>query len=277
MARSFNGTSQWLNANTSFTFNAADLPYSYTLSAWFLATGTATAYDVFNIGTAGTSASDSNADQLRILLNNSGAGKMDAQARLNAGSGMTATAGGTFSANTWNHGVAIFNGTSTPNVVTATAYLNGAGKTSSGASNTSGLRNSGCAVGALIFANSTQFNYLSGSVADAAIWNVQLTDAEVLALAKGARPWTIRPSALVAWFPLDGLASPEVDLSGKKNNQTLNGGPILSSSGPPVMMFTPRWPQNIVGAAAAAAASGIHFRRTLSPLGTRAGSRQVAA
>lgn len=43
---------------------------------------------------------------------------------------------------------------------------------------------------------------LSGMLAHVAFWNAALTDAEVLALARGADPRTIRPSALVAYWPL---------------------------------------------------------------------------
>lgn len=113
-----------------------------------------------------------------------------------------------------------------------------------------------------------------GTMADFALWSVILTAAELTALNQGARPGQIRPAGLQIWYPLDGLQSPEPDFSGNAHNGTLNGTSL--ASGPPVMMLTPRWPQTKL-AGAAAAASGIHFRRTLSPLGTRAGSRQAEA
>jgi hypothetical protein len=112
--------------------------------------------------------------------------------------------------------------------------------------------------------------FWNGRIADMAIWNVVLTAGEASALANGARPPTIRPNALLRYWPLDGLQSPEPDLSGHVNNGTVTGTAL--AAGPPVMMFTPHWPQFISGAAAA---SSVVSRRSLSALGTRVGSRQV--
>lgn len=116
-------------------------------------------------------------------------------------------------------------------------------------------------------------NVLTGKIADAAFWvGAALAQGEATALARGARPYMIRPLQLKGYWPLDGLRSPEPDLSGNVNNLTLTGTAL--ASGPPVAMFTPRQPQLIVGAAAAASSS-IVFRRSLSSLGTRTGSRQA--
>jgi hypothetical protein len=83
----------------------------------------------------------------------------------------------------------------------------------------------------------------NGDIADAAIWNVALTVSEMAALAQGARPNTIRTLSLVGWWPFDGLQSLEPDLSGFANNGTLTGTSL--ASGPPIMQFTPRWPQGL--------------------------------
>lgn len=81
----------------------------------------------------------------------------------------------------------------------------------------------------------------TGNIADCGLWNVTLTAAEIAALNRGARPLQIRPSALVGYWPLTGLQSPEPDLSGNKNNGTLTG--TTPAFGPPIAQFTPRWPQ----------------------------------
>jgi hypothetical protein len=73
-----------------------------------------------------------------------------------------------------------------------------------------------------------------------AVWNVVLTAAEHLSLSKGVLPYKIRPSALIGWWQLDGLQSPEPDFSGKANNGTLTGTALVF--GAPTMPFTPRWP-----------------------------------
>lgn len=114
--------------------------------------------------------------------------------------------------------------------------------------------------------------WFSGPLADVAVWNVILTTSEITALCRGARPSRVRPLSLLSWWPLDGLQSPEPDLSGNAHNGTLTG--TASALGPPFMPFTPRWPQSII---VGAAAPSTIFRRTLSNLGTRTGSRQVEA
>jgi hypothetical protein len=86
--------------------------------------------------------------------------------------------------------------------------------------------------------NNAGRNY-SGSIADATLWSAELSAAEIVALAKGARPRSIRPLGLSVWWPLDGLRSPEPDLSGNARNGVLSGSSI--GSGPPFMAFTPRW------------------------------------
>jgi hypothetical protein len=85
-----------------------------------------------------------------------------------------------------------------------------------------------------------------GSTADLAWFNTNLTAAEVTALAKGARPNTFR--SLLQWFPLGGMGSTtEPDLSGNANNGTVTG--TSPAFGPPIMQFTPRWPQFVFSAA----------------------------
>jgi hypothetical protein len=46
---------------------------------------------------------------------------------------------------------------------------------------------------------------------------------------------------LIGWWPLDGFASPEVDLSRNAFNGALTG--TTAAFGPPLMPFTPRTPQ----------------------------------
>lgn len=55
--------------------------------------------------------------------------------------------------------------------------------------------------------------YMSGRICEAAIWNVALTDAQVAQLARGICPLRIRTGALLAYWPLFGNASPEVNFA----------------------------------------------------------------
>lgn len=63
----------------------------------------------------------------------------------------------------------------------------------------------------------------AGSCADAAVWNTVLSGANITSLLNGVRPVNVNSANLKAWYPLDGYASPETDLSGSGNNLTLTG------------------------------------------------------
>ena len=117
----------------------------------------------------------------------------------------------------------------------------------------------------------TNAREMQGGVADAAVWTVALTQGEITALAAGARPPSIRQGSLVGYWPLDGLQSPEPDLSGFANNMTLNGTPTFQT-GPPLTPFTPRTQSNWLGTTSSFTAT---FRKTLSSIGSRVGDRQV--
>lgn len=60
------------------------------------------------------------------------------------------------------------------------------------------------AVGAQHYLSSGWADYMNGYVAEAAIWNVALTDADLGILAVGFSPELVRPEALVFYAPLIG-------------------------------------------------------------------------
>jgi hypothetical protein len=134
--------------------------------------------------------------------------------------------------NTWSH-VAIVLGTSNA----FSLYINGVFQsTITAAAPTSPVEDS-CAIG-----GSPGFvSYYAGLMADVAFWSVVLSATEIAGLAKGIRPYVIRPGSLSLWLPLGGLQSPEPDLSGNLSNGTLSG--TTAAFGPPFAPFTPRWPQ----------------------------------
>lgn len=56
-----------------------------------------------------------------------------------------------------------------------------------------------------------------GDVANLAIWNVALSDDEIVALAEGAHPFQFQRSSLVGYWPLDGIGTTERDLIQNRN------------------------------------------------------------
>jgi hypothetical protein len=53
-----------------------------------------------------------------------------------------------------------------------------------------------------VYAAGVRARFLNGRLAEAAIWNTDLTDDEFAALADGYRPTLIRPNKLVFYAPL---------------------------------------------------------------------------
>jgi len=79
--------------------------------------------------------------------------------------------------------------------------------------------------------DSTPSDYWDGAISSVAIWNVVLTDQEVLSLANGVSPLRLHRSALIAYWPVGGQST-EPDIIGGVN-LTVNGTP-LQVEGPPI-------------------------------------------
>lgn len=108
-------------------------------------------------------------------------------------------------------------------------------------------------VGAKTDADGTGFElFWNGQIAEAAVWNASLTDAEIIALSNGYSPLLIRPANLVRYIPILGRNSPELELI-SANNMTITG--TTTTAHPPMIYPT----QPISGfAAAAAPPAGVH-------------------
>lgn len=114
------------------------------------------------------------------------------------------------SVNTWNHACAVFASSDDRRV-----YLNGGSKGTDTTNLTpTALSHTHISV---YVTDSTEYYYLSGRAAEAAIWNVDLTDAEVAILARGYSPLFVRPQNLIAYWPLSSKWGDQ-DISGNQNN-----------------------------------------------------------
>ncbi|KKK85173.1 hypothetical protein LCGC14_2775960, partial [marine sediment metagenome] len=111
------------------------------------------------------------------------------------GNGVADTSTG-YSANTWHHACGVFASTTS-----RSAYLDGGGKIS----NTTSITPSAAALDATtigVLRTNALAEYMSGRIAEVAIWNIALTDGEVAILALGYSPLFIHPQSLVAYWPL---------------------------------------------------------------------------
>jgi len=119
---------------------------------------------------------------------------------VNGGSVVNLSSGVTYSADTWYHVVAVFAGAQDHRL-----YVNGANKVTDVATSVAIGAIDNTTIGILLIFGSS-FTPFSGNVADPALWDVALTDAEAASLGTaGYSPLLIRPQSLVAFWPLGGL------------------------------------------------------------------------
>jgi hypothetical protein len=115
------------------------------------------------------------------------------QASSNAGTGIASSSAGSIAANTWASGVGQFNTTTN-----RLAYLNAVAGTTSTAERIVTFNQ--LQIGA--DTSTTRNIPYNGDLADVAVWDVALTDAEIVSLAKGFKPYRIRPQSLRTYVPL---------------------------------------------------------------------------
>ena len=142
-----------------------------------------------------------------------------------------------YTANSWHHAAGVWT-----SATSRAAFLNGANKGTNSTSCTPGGLNH-VNIAAYQGASSGVLGPLNGSVAEAAIWNVALSDAEIARLAEGVSPLEIRPESIVAYWSLDGLDSPEPDwkpVSGTRYPLTMTGTMAFANHAP-VNRFSQQW------------------------------------
>lgn len=118
---------------------------------------------------------------------------------LAGGAAASASTSSGYSANTWHHAC----GVETSSTSRA-AFIDGGSK---GTDTTSRSPAGADRISIAREGLSTPQLYLSGDVAEAAVWNVALTDAEVASLGQGFSPLFIRPQSLVFYLPMISLVA----------------------------------------------------------------------
>lgn len=180
--------------------------YPCTMACWFYSTAITTVQTLMGVVNSGNSAWQ------RLALFGTVAGDPVRAQTSNGGAANADTTTG-YSANTWHHACGVFT-----SATSRAAFIDGGSKGTDATSRAfPTIANTRFAS---IDASTTQT--MAGRIAEAAIWNVALTDDEVAALAKGICPLLVRPSAIVAYWPLYGAASPEPELVGKQEMTLVN-------------------------------------------------------
>lgn len=232
--------------------------YPLTLACWFYPTNLDSTSQTIICGADNTDANRS--QRLQITASN-------LLGATSHGGSLSSTANaGAVTANTWTHGAAVFS-SATSRKVSKNGGTFGSSSTNismNGAPNRTSIGRR---------ANSTPANYFSGRVEHVAIWNTDLTQAEVTALAVGQiSPLAIRRANLVAYVPCLGDQSPEFDLVAGRSwavtgTVKANGAPAIGLLG---------WRRNLTAPVLQFPAAGTEMPDFLKRRGARAADISAA-
>lgn len=225
MARAFLGSSSQFIEYAGAVVNAVPI----TLAAWVRCRDVDTSQDVIFVGD-----NTSSNNQFRLNLGGATAGDPVRAVTTNSGGTVSLAVSSTgYSNNVWCHACAVFAANNDRR-----AFINGGSK---GTNTTAGTPTAGSINRTAIGRASplTPSAYLTGDIAEAAIWSAALTDTEVAALASGVLPWRIRPAALLAYLPLWGQHSPEIDLKTPATSWVVTGATLANHA--PVQPFSARY------------------------------------
>lgn len=225
MSRSNTGSTSNYFSNTSAVVTAAPLTYA----CWFYPSDLTADSNLINIGISST-------NYFSIFYdgaNDYGAGAravgIETAAASTYASAMSPTAP---NGPGWVHCAGVFESSTS-----RTAYMNGrpgttntTSRTPSGINRTNvGLYNDG--IGGL-------YGPMFGAIAHVCVWNVALSTAEIVKLARGGFPMDVKRQNLVAYWPMQGVnSSRELDIIGRQQ-LTLNGT-MPPTSGEP-LIYVPR-------------------------------------
>jgi hypothetical protein len=196
-----------------------------TFSIWFYQDDTAVNCSIFKVG-------DTDALSGFGLNTLSGPGAIQWQSRL-GGTNRTVDSTANWSANTWHHALGMEISAASRKI-----YLDG-GNDAENTPSVTPTNIDNAAIGAWA-TNSAVVQHFSGMLAHGAFWDAELNTSEIAALAGGVLPIYVRPQNLVAYWPLINAGSPEIDYWRGRYPMTLNGGPTVGTSNPPVQLLKPQ-------------------------------------
>jgi len=213
MARGFDdGSSQYL-----YSANAVISAYPFTMAAWCYSDDNANLQTVLSVGDTATTN-----NYWRIVMAGNYANDPFHLWAVNGGAPVIAsTSPSGYSINTWHHIIGV-GASSTDRRI----YIDG-GSEGQETTNITPTGIDEVAIGST--AKAAHGNYMSGNIAEAAIWNVALNASERVALSKGYSPLLIRPDGLVFYVPFI-----------RSNDKDIIGGLSLTANGTPTVTVHPR-------------------------------------
>ncbi len=207
------------NGQYLITNSAPVSAYPFTMGGWFNPAATNKTYDLIFLKNSGS-------NYAGIYLNPSGSSPVIGATINDA---QTALSSSTFTANNWHHAAGVFTSSTSRQ-----AFLNGAGGTVNTGSQSFSVPSQTMIGGFLEGTN--VYGSVSGFLAEIFVYNVALSANEIKALANRVSPLRIRPSNLIAYWPLYGRSSTEPNLKGSLYSLTANGDPLPSQDKhPPIM------------------------------------------
>jgi hypothetical protein len=222
MARTFAAAS----SQATYYDHGSDIgSYPSTVAAWFYPSSPATNANILAIVNASS-------DSTWIGLALAPAGSQ-LYTDINSSGGFSyAIATASYTNNAWNHAAVVLTSSTS-----RTVYLGGGNSATDTTAQDwpSGAKRFG--IGALLRPSQTQF--FEGRLAEVCWWNVALAPDEIAALAAGAHPLSVRRASIINYWPLYGVSSPEPDISGALQTQTLYNSPTQGDHAP-VMLWPPR-------------------------------------
>jgi len=220
MARAFVAASTQNLISTTTPIPSQTYPVS--MSAWVKS-------DSLTLNQVAVSLGDSSApDDISLMLRGNTAGDYVRASTWDGAAGYFAATTAAYSINVWQHICGTFT-----NGGEYACYLNGGNKgtySDVAAEPTWDRVSIGC------HGDNSPGNYMSGLIAETAIWNVSLTDAEVAILSTGISPLTIRPGNLVFYVPL--VRDNDEDIINGISLSPVNS-PTISDHAPIYYPFTP--------------------------------------
>lgn len=209
MARQFNGVNQYLEIDTEITPAA----WPYTLACWFNEPGDG------NFEALIAQAERGVVNEYEFLCVREGWGNRVAAVSRVGGIDWAATTVALYVSNTWNHAGAVFAGRDDRRI-----YLNGANKVVNNNITGDFWRMNRTSIGRI--GSNPPGRYTNARIAEAAAWNVALSDAEIAILAKGYRPTFVRPQNLICYLPL--VRDDDEDIVGGRSFTAFNAPSIAA-------------------------------------------------